>query len=1106
MWGNMKRFNIEYAKQLKKEKKFIEYYEYNMRYETDATALGNIGWCYYYGYGVKRDYKKAFEYDKKSAELHCEKGMFNLAFDYLEGIGTEIDYEKAILLIKFLLDNEYCYAYRLMAYCYLDGTGVEQDCQKAFEFFEKGAEKGDVEAYRHLGYCYQEGEGVKKDEIKANELYKYAAEMGSRIAWRCLGDNYFEGCGLKRDKNKAVQCYIEAANLNDEISMVYLGDSYIKGDGVEKSERKAVEYYRKASLLENGKGSRKLGLCYDSGIGIDIDKKKARELFETAIAQKDDLANLYLAGYYENGIGGAENKEKALKLYEEACAEGYIYAYYKKVKLLIDNSKFEELDLNEAVANLEICIEHIDIFKVIEQIDIIEILIDCYRKNGDIENAQLYFNRLKELCNEKSNLDGGVLFKIGFIFKKYVNIFCEKSDVFYLFNEASNRGSIGAQIQCAYCYEIGFGIGIDQKKAYSIIEKSLVDAKDKEILGYLELRLGIYLVYGIGVKKNLKKAIRYFKKNLTGNDAIDANYLLGECYFFGEGVQQNLELSIKFFENSQWRSFPFLDVIRDKKYYLGNILSVLYTDISQCSFDALRRKSYLRSFKVIKFVFEMSGKAYCGYRLGSYYLDGLGVRKNIRKAYRIFENLEDSKSIQMIAERFYYGNSLFKRNYKKAIEYFKKGVNDENERSFFYMGLSVLNGYGVEKNISDSYDWFRKGANICKDSIYGGYCIFMQYLLSYFIDNLDERQSLLEEVSYLVDKHKNSALKPLYNLLSFMPDDSKKYKAQIDFVVIGLTARNIHSLILRFIYIISTCSAWSFQIIHMHCLEKHKRKKSLLEELKTLQNELIKVKVENENKDFLINEKDKQIKYLYNELQELKKVSFEWKSVIGLLQNLENQTIATHEKAFNKKQECHCIECVNEYILNKDLNKTILVQKLDDNTIIISDDEQEDYKEIARGNLKMSINKKEEKKLEIFLGSSLEAESYMEQIALRLEELKTIPLPWNAVGKGIFIPGTNIIDALINITKRVQAAVFIFNADDKKWNKKSSMEILDSVRDNVLFEYGLFVGALSKKKVCFVCKGNPQLASDLKGVTYINGDEGEYSVKMKLKDWINTIQ
>lgn len=68
--------------------------------------------------------------------------------------------------------------------------------------------------------------------------------------------------------------------------------------------------------------------------------------------------------------------------------------------------------------------------------------------------------------------------------------------------------------------------------------------------------------------------------------------------------------------------------------------------------------------------------------------------------------------------------------------------------------------------------------------------------------------------------------------------------------------------------------------------------------------------------------------------------------------------------------------------------------------------------------------------------------------------------------------------------------------------EESSLEENSTVRDNVLFEYGLFAGALGKENVCFVCKGHPKLASDLKGITYIDGDLRELPIKNKLKDWL----
>ena len=69
------------------------------------------------------------------------------------------------------------------------------------------------------------------------------------------------------------------------------------------------------------------------------------------------------------------------------------------------------------------------------------------------------------------------------------------------------------------------------------------------------------------------------------------------------------------------------------------------------------------------------------------------------------------------------------------------------------------------------------------------------------------------------------------------------------------------------------------------------------------------------------------------------------------------------------------------------------------------------------------------------------------------------------------------------------------------WNDKSALEISDKVRDNVLF-----AGALGKENVCFVCKGKPQLATDLRGITYVDGDLGDAIIKAKLKDWIDAIQ
>lgn len=222
------------------------------------------------------------------------------------------------------------------------------------------------------------------------------------------------------------------------------------------------------------------------------------------------------------------------------------------------------------------------------------------------------------------------------------------------------------------------------------------------------------------------------------------------------------------------------------------------------------------------------------------------------------------------------------------------------------------------------------------------------------------------------------------------------------------------------------------------------------------------------------------------------------------------EVCTVYENRLNRDGKYFCEICGREYSTNQIVEKMSIVYEIDREALLELEEENINFRiipELKITDKVVPISKvREERIVEIFMGSSLEAVEYMEEIAVQLEDLKVKPLLWNATGKGIFIPNVNTIDSLIAIAERVDAAIFIFNADDKTWNDKCALESTDAVRDNVLFEYGLFMGELGKNKVCFICKGNPKVASDLKGITYINGDEGDYKVKAKIKDWLNAIK
>ena len=138
--------------------------------------------------------------------------------------------------------------------------------------------------------------------------------------------------------------------------------------------------------------------------------------------------------------------------------------------------------------------------------------------------------------------------------------------------------------------------------------------------------------------------------------------------------------------------------------------------------------------------------------------------------------------------------------------------------------------------------------------------------------------------------------------------------------------------------------------------------------------------------------------------------------------------------------------------------------------------------------------------MRIFIASSGERLNTAIEVGSWLESMNVEPVLWNE--PEVFPLGVYTWDALIDLSKNVDAAVFIFGEDDKIWFRGEGTM---TVRDNVLLEYGLFSGKLSKVNTIFLCEGRPKLASDLEGITW--GDVGKKnSAKIKLENWINSIR
>jgi hypothetical protein len=128
----------------------------------------------------------------------------------------------------------------------------------------------------------------------------------------------------------------------------------------------------------------------------------------------------------------------------------------------------------------------------------------------------------------------------------------------------------------------------------------------------------------------------------------------------------------------------------------------------------------------------------------------------------------------------------------------------------------------------------------------------------------------------------------------------------------------------------------------------------------------------------------------------------------------------------------------------------------------------------------------------IFLGSSGKQAKLLQALTRGLEEIAHVE-PWTTS----FNPGTTTLERLLELTREVDFAAFVFAQDDWTSNtspaSESSAPSQAAPRDNVVFEAGLFGGVLGMRRTFILHASGAKLPTDLLGLTcvrYANATAG----------------
>jgi len=133
----------------------------------------------------------------------------------------------------------------------------------------------------------------------------------------------------------------------------------------------------------------------------------------------------------------------------------------------------------------------------------------------------------------------------------------------------------------------------------------------------------------------------------------------------------------------------------------------------------------------------------------------------------------------------------------------------------------------------------------------------------------------------------------------------------------------------------------------------------------------------------------------------------------------------------------------------------------------------------------------------IFLGSSGKQEKLLQALTRGLEEVARVE-PWTTS----FHPGTTTLERLLELTREVDFAAFVFAQDDWTTSAAAASPAPEagqaSPRDNVVFEAGLFGGVLGMRRTFILHANGAKLPSDLLGLTCVRYGGSATAAEMRV--------
>lgn len=360
-------------------------------------------------------------------------------------------------------------------------------------------------------------------------------------------------------------------------------------------------------------------------------------------------------------------------------------------------------------------------------------IIEDYHFLPDIQRKMMKKDKLIENLIQREGLDGAITLSINEIYDNFLNskikikkelelikkneiqkknqsnsndyevkeaeqlfLDCKFDEAFELFEKLAENGNGRAM----------YFLGEFYAQPYGKIEKNKEKGKEWRIKGKKAGDILSTLNIGRLLSKNLEERNSIFLKSfekvlkLSKDKDVFAQHELAEMYLYGYGIKKNKEEGIKLLKKSAklgyWRAM--ID--------LGNIY---YNQEKYEEAIEWFRRSFVKGYDL------------GGYNLAMCYYHGNGVKKDYKTAIRLLEEVYDLKDSASGLSANCLGNIYcfrknnmipFFKDYKIAVEWYKKGIERGYNRAYYNLAKCYYNGNGVEKDKNKAYELYRKAAEL----------------------------------------------------------------------------------------------------------------------------------------------------------------------------------------------------------------------------------------------------------------------------------------------------------------------------------------------------------------------------------------------------------